>query len=36
MVYDKTGPWKPDNVGPHSPFSSAEEAIRFWLGERKT
>ena len=35
MVYDKTGPWRPDNVGPHSPFSSAEEAIIFWLGERK-
>ena len=35
MVYDKTGPWRPDNVGPHAPFSYAEEAIKFWVEERK-
>ena len=35
MVYDKTGPWRPDNVGPHSPFSYAEEAIIFWVEKRK-
>ena len=35
MVYDKTGPWRPDIVGPHAPFSYAEEAIKFWVEERK-
>jgi chitinase len=30
MVYDKTGIWKPDDIGPHSPYSYAEEAIVFW------
>ena len=35
MAYDKTGPWNPDNAGPHSPFSFAEEAIEFWVDKRK-
>ena len=35
MVYDKTGPWRPENVGPHAPFSYAENAIKFWVEERK-
>ena len=35
MVYDKTGPWQPENVGPHAPFSYAEKAIKFWVDERK-
>ncbi len=35
MVYDKTGIWRPDDIGPHSPYSYAEEAIRFWTEERK-
>lgn len=35
MVYDKTGPWNPKNVGPHSPYSFAEEAINYWLVTRK-
>ncbi len=30
MVYDKTGVWRPDNIGPHSPFSFAEQAIKFY------
>jgi len=34
MVYDKTGIWRPDDIGPHSPFSYAEEAIEFWTEER--
>mgnify|MGYP001822284695 CR=1 FL=1 len=34
MVYDKTGVWKPDDIGPHSPYSYAEEAIRYWTIER--
>ena len=35
MVYDKTGPWRPDDVGPHAPFSYAEEAVQFWIDQRK-
>ena len=35
MVYDKTGPWKPENVGPHSPYSYAEDAYTFWTQELK-
>ena len=35
MVYDKTGPWRPDDIGPHSPFSYVEQAIRFWTEDRK-
>lgn len=34
MVYDKTGIWQPDVIGPHSPYSYAEEAILFWTGDR--
>lgn len=34
MVYDKTGMWRPDDVGQHSPYSYAEEAIKYWTGER--
>ena len=30
MVYDLTGPWNPDNAGPHSPYSFAENAIKYW------
>jgi chitinase len=35
MVYDKTGVWSPGEIGPHSPYSYAEEAIKFWTEERK-
>jgi len=35
MVYDKTGPWRPDTVGPHSPYSYAEDAYAFWTQEKK-
>ena len=35
MVYDKTGIWRPEDIGPHSPYSYAEEAIKFWTEERK-
>jgi len=35
MVYDKTGIWRPEDVGPHSPWSFAEEAIRYWTEELK-
>ncbi len=30
MVYDKTGVWRPNDIGPHSPWSYAEEAINHW------
>jgi GH18 family chitinase len=35
MVYDKTGIWMPGVVGPHSPYSYAEEAIKFWTVDKK-
>ncbi len=35
MVYDKTGPWRPDDPGPHAPYSYAEEALEYWTKERK-
>jgi chitinase len=35
MVYDKTGTWRPDDIGPHSPYSYAEEAIKYWTVDRK-
>jgi GH18 family chitinase len=34
MVYDKTGMWRPEDIGQHSPYSYAEEAIEYWTGER--
>jgi hypothetical protein len=33
MVYDLTGPWNPSNVGPHSPYSFAENAINYWVNQ---
>jgi GH18 family chitinase len=35
MVYDKTGVWRPEDIGPHSPYSYAEEAIVFWTEKWK-
>lgn len=35
MVYDKTGVWRPDDIGPHSPWSYAEEAIKYWTVDLK-
>jgi len=35
MVYDKTGIWRPDDIGPHSPWSYAEDAIRYWTVDLK-
>ncbi len=34
MVYDKTGIWNPDEIGPHSPYSYAEEAIKYWTEDK--
>jgi hypothetical protein len=35
MVYDKTGVWRPNIIGPHSPYSYAEEAIKYWTVDLK-
>jgi chitinase len=35
MVYDKTGIWRPNIIGPHSPYSYAEDAIKYYTVERK-
>ncbi|MCB0689061.1 MAG: hypothetical protein KDC53_21130 [Saprospiraceae bacterium] len=35
MVYDKTGIWRPDVIGPHAPYEYAEEALQYWTTERK-
>jgi len=34
MAYDKTGPWKPEVAGQHSPISYAEEHLMYWQNER--
>ena len=33
MAYDKTGPWRPNDPGPHSPESFAIESITFWRNQ---
>ena len=33
MVYDKTGPWRPNDPGPHSPRSFASESITYWRNQ---
>lgn len=33
MVYDFTGPWAPNNPGPHSSYDFAENSIAYWEGE---
>lgn len=35
MVYDKTGVWRPEDIGHHSPWSYAEEAISYWTNDLK-
>ena len=34
MAYDKTGPWKPEDPGQHSPYSYAEDHLAYWQNER--
>jgi chitinase len=34
MAYDKTGPWRPENPGQHSPISYAKEHLDYWANER--
>ncbi len=33
MAYDKTGPWRPNDPGPHSPESFAIESIDYWRNQ---
>jgi chitinase len=35
MAYDKTGIWRPEDAGPHSPYSYAVDAVRYWTEEKK-
>jgi GH18 family chitinase len=30
MSYDKTGPWRPSNPGPHAPYDSAVSDLVYW------
>lgn len=34
MSYDATGPWAPNNAGPHSPYSMAVNDLNHWVGTR--
>lgn len=36
MAYDLTGSWAPNNPGPHSPFSFAQQSITYWQGQGLT
>ena len=33
MAYDLTGPWDPNNSGPHSPYYFAEQSINYWKAQ---
>ncbi|RFZ92322.1 hypothetical protein D0C36_12880 [Mucilaginibacter conchicola] len=34
MSYDKTGPWKPEKPGQHSPYAMAVDDLDYWGGNR--
>ncbi|HTE00697.1 MAG TPA: glycosyl hydrolase family 18 protein [Mucilaginibacter sp.] len=34
MSYDKTGPWRPENPGPHAPYQMAVDDMNYWAGEK--
>ncbi|MEM7654803.1 MAG: glycosyl hydrolase family 18 protein [Bacteroidota bacterium] len=36
MAYDLTGSWAPNNPGPHSPYSFAQQSITYWTGQGLT
>ncbi|MFK7924851.1 MAG: glycosyl hydrolase family 18 protein [Bacteroidia bacterium] len=36
MAYDLTGSWAPNNPGPHSPYSFAQQSITYWQGQGLT
>jgi hypothetical protein len=33
MIYDLTGPWAPDQPGPHSPYSWTVECVQYWKSQ---
>ena len=33
MAYDLTGSWAPNNPGPHSPYSFAQQGITYWKNQ---
>ena len=33
MAYDLTGPWDPNNPGPHSPYYFARQSINYWKAQ---
>ena len=35
MSYDQTGPWRPNQPGPHSTYAKAKEDLRYWRKTRK-
>jgi GH18 family chitinase len=34
MSYDQTGPWRPNQPGPHSTYEKAEEDLNYWTDTR--
>jgi GH18 family chitinase len=34
MSYDETGPWRPNEPGPHSTYVKAEEDLQYWTNTR--
>ena len=34
MSYDQTGPWRPNQPGPHSTYAKAEEDLQYWINTR--
>lgn len=34
MVYDRTGPWRPDQPGPHSTYQNAVDDLEYFKSER--
>jgi chitinase len=35
MSYDQTGPWRPNEPGPHSTYAKAKEDLNYWIKTRK-
>lgn len=35
MSYDQTGPWRPNDAGPHSTFEKAVEDLDYWTNTRR-
>lgn len=34
MSYDKTGPWRPNDAGPHAPYEMAVADLDYWINTR--